>query len=71
MQYNDVVYTPGKDPKLPEFKEKDPVLEQAIEILTGKVTLQEAKAKAEASAQERKTKKSDKKDKKPKETSAK
>lgn len=60
MQYSDIIYTPGKATKQPEFKVKDPVLEQAVEILTGKITLEEAKAKAEKAAQERKAKKEEK-----------
>ena len=64
MQYNEIVYTPGKKPKLPQFKVKDPVLDQAVEILTGQITLEEAKAKAEQAAAERKAKKSEKTNKK-------
>ncbi len=64
MQYNEIVYTPGKKPKLPQFKVKDPVLDQAVEILTGQITLEEAKAKAEKAAAERKAKKSEKTNKK-------
>ena len=60
MQYSDIIYTPGKATKQPEFKVKDPVLDQAVEILTGKTTLEEAKAKAEKAAQERKAKKEEK-----------
>lgn len=33
MQYNNVVYTPGQDFPKVEFKEKDPVLDKAVEIL--------------------------------------
>ncbi len=33
MQYNDMVYTPGKEMPKFEFKEKDPVLDKAVEIL--------------------------------------
>ena len=61
MQYSDIIYTPGKAAKQPEFKVKDPVLEQAVEILTGKITLEEAKAKAEQAAQARKNEKKDEK----------
>lgn len=64
MQYNEIVYTPGKKPQLPQFKVKDPVLDQAVEILTGQITLEEAKAKAEKAAAERKAKKSEKTHKK-------
>ena len=64
MQYNDIVYAPGKKAKLPQFKLKDPVLDQAVEILTGKITLEQAKAKAEKAAQERKAQKESKKNKK-------
>ncbi len=60
MQYNEIIYTPGKETKQPEFKVKDPVLEQAVEILTGKITLEDAKANAEKTAQERKAKKEEK-----------
>ena len=61
MQYNNAVYTPGKEAKLPEFKEKDPVLDQAVEILTGKITVEEAREKAQKAAQERKAQKEAKK----------
>ena len=47
QQYNNIIYTPGKEAKLPEFTYPDPVLDQAVEILTGRTTLQEAKAKQE------------------------
>lgn len=60
MQYNDIIYTPGQQAKQPEFKVKDPVLDQAVEILTGKISLEEAKAKSEKAAQERKAKKENK-----------
>ena len=33
MQYNNLVYTPGKEEPKMEFKEKDPVLDKAVEIL--------------------------------------
>ena len=56
QQYNDIIYTPGKElPKL-EFKEKDPVLDRAVDLLTGKVSLQEAKDQAAKEASERKNK---------------
>ena len=63
-QYNKVVYTPGKE--MPELKltEKDPVLDRALEILTGKITLEEAKAQSEKEAAERKAKEAEKKKKK-------
>ena len=68
MQYNNIVYTPGKEaPKL-KFDEKDKVLEKAVEILTGKISLEEAKEKSKQEAAARKAKKeeqeTDKKDKK-------
>ncbi len=68
MQYNNIVYTPGKEaPKL-KFDEKDKVLEKAVEILTGKISLEEAKEKSKQEAAARKAKKEeqekDKKDKK-------
>jgi len=55
-QYNELIYTPGK--KDPEFKntEKDPVLDKAVAILTGEISLEDAKAQAEKEAQERKEK---------------
>lgn len=57
MQYNDVVYTPGQAAKLPEFKAADPVLDKAVEILTGKITLEEAKKASEDAAAKRKAEK--------------
>lgn len=33
MQYNNIVYTPGKEMPKMEFKEEDPVLDKAVEIL--------------------------------------
>lgn len=33
MQYNNLVYTPGKESPKMEFKEKDPVLDKAVEVL--------------------------------------
>ncbi len=57
MQYNDVIYTPGKKAKLPEFKVQDPVLDKAVEILTGKITLEEAKKASEEAAAKRKAEK--------------
>lgn len=55
-QYNEIIYTPGK--KEPELKltEKDPVLDKAVAILTGEISLEDAKAQAEKEAQERKAK---------------
>lgn len=68
MQYNNIVYTPGEKTKSFEFKEKDPVLDRAVELLTGKITLEEAKKQSAKEAAERKAKeeadkKSDKKEK--------
>ncbi|MBR4354998.1 MAG: S41 family peptidase [Elusimicrobiaceae bacterium] len=52
--YRDVVYIPGQDlPKL-EFKAKDPVLEKAVAILTGKEQLEEAKIASQQEAAKRK-----------------
>ena len=56
MQYNDIVYTPGKAAPVMEFKAKDPVLDRAVEILTGKVTLESAKETSQKEAEERKAK---------------
>ena len=71
LQYGDIIYTPGKQPKLPKFDLKDPVLDQAVELLTGKISLEDAKARAEKAAQERKAKKDEKKNKKTEEKSTK
>ena len=71
LQYSDIIYTPGKQPTLPKFDVKDPVLDQAVEILTGKISVEEAKARAEKAAQERKAKKAEKKNKKVDEKTAK
>lgn len=56
MQYNDIVYTPGKKAPVTEFKAKDPVLDRAVEILTGKMTLEQAKEISQKEAEERKAK---------------
>lgn len=56
MQYNDIIYTPGKAAPVMEFKAKDPVLDHAVEILTGKVTLESAKETSQKEAAERKAK---------------
>ena len=57
MQYSDIIYTPGKKAKLPEFKAADPVLDKTVEILTGKISLQEAKKASEQDAAKRKAQK--------------
>ena len=57
MQYNDIVYTPGKETPKMEFTAKDPVLDKAVEILTGKVSLEQAKKESQQAAAERKAKK--------------
>lgn len=57
MQYNDIVYTPGKGKTEAKFTAKDPVLDKAVEILTGKISLKEAKEKSQQAAAERKAKK--------------
>ncbi len=57
MQYNDIVYTPGQKAPVMEFKAKDPVLDRAVEILTGKISLEDAKAASQKEADERKAKK--------------
>ena len=57
MQYNDIVYTPGKETPKMKFTAKDPVLDKAVEILTGKISLEEAKKKSQQAAAERKAKK--------------
>ena len=60
MQYNDIIYTPGKEAKLPEFKADDPVLDRAVEILTGKISLEDAKKASEEAAAKRKADKENK-----------
>ena len=56
--YTDIVYTPGKEMPKMEFTAKDPVLDKAVDILTGKITLEEAMAASQKAAEERKAKKS-------------
>ena len=56
--YTDIVYTPGKEMPKMEFTAKDPVLDKAVEILTGKITLEDAMAASQKAAEERKAKKS-------------
>lgn len=55
MQYNNIVYIPGqKTPKM-EFKEKDPVLDKAVEILkegTEKILAQKAEKEKQAQEQQ-------------------
>ncbi len=68
MQYNDIVYTPGKQTKQPKFTAKDPVLDKAVEILTGKVSLEEAKKASQEAAAKRKAEKEQKKENKKEET---
>ena len=43
MQYNNIVHTPGQKTPDMKFTEADPVLDKAVEILTGKVSLEDAK----------------------------
>ena len=57
--YRDVVYTPGKPAPTLEFKAKDPVLDKAVSILTGKEKLEEAKAKSQQASAKRKAEKAD------------
>lgn len=57
MQYNNIVYTPGQKAPKAEFKEKDPVLDKAVAILTEKESLEDAKAQTEKDRAERKAKK--------------
>ena len=58
MQYNNIVHTPGQKTPDMKFTEADPVLDKAVEILTGKVSLEEAKETSKKAAEERKAKKS-------------
>ncbi len=62
MQYNNIVHTPGKETPKMEFTEKDPVLEKAVEILTGKISLEQAKEDSKKEAQKRKAEQADKKE---------
>ena len=71
LQYNDIIYTPGQQLKLPKFDVKDPVLDQAVELLTDKISLEDAKAKAEKAAAELKAKKDEKKNQKTEEKTSK
>ncbi len=52
--YRDVVYKPGQKEPVLEFNAKDPVLDQAVSILTGKEKLADAKAKSQQEAAKRK-----------------
>lgn len=61
MQYNKIVHAPGQKTPEMKFTEKDPVLDKAVDILTGKVKLEDAKAASQKAAQERKAKKENKK----------
>jgi carboxyl-terminal processing protease len=50
-QYLDLIYTPGQKDPVMKFTAPDPVLDKTVEILTGKLSLEEAKkASAEAAA---------------------
>ena len=62
MQYNDVVYTPGQPVKAMQFTAKDPVLDKAVKILSGKITLEDAKKASQEEAAARKAKKENKKE---------
>lgn len=55
--YRDVVYVPGKPAPVLKFTAKDPSLEKAVAILTGKEDLEQAKAQSEQEAKARKAKK--------------
>ena len=58
--YRDVVYIPGQKDPILEFKEKDPVLDKAVAILTGKEKLEDAKAKTQEEVAKRKAEKAKK-----------
>ncbi|MBO7190501.1 MAG: S41 family peptidase [Elusimicrobiaceae bacterium] len=58
--YRDVVYIPGQPDPVIEFKAKDPVLDKAVAILTGKEKLEDAKAQSQQEAAKRKAEKTDK-----------
>ena len=53
MQYNKIVYTPGKKEEAPKFTEKDPVLDKAVAYLKGELTLEQAQAEAKAAKEKR------------------
>lgn len=55
--YHDIVYVPGQKEPILEFKEKDPVLDKAVAILTGKEKLETAKAKTQEELAKRKKEK--------------
>ena len=55
MQYNNIVHTPGKKTPEMKFTEKDPVLDKAVEVLTGKLSLEQAKEQSKKEAEERKS----------------
>lgn len=57
MQYNNVVYTPGKAPVMPEFKEADPVLDKAVAYLKGELTLEQAQKEAQEAKEKKAAKK--------------
>ncbi len=57
MQYNNIVYVPGTKQAVPEFKEEDKVLDKAVEVLTGKISLEDAKAQSKQLAAQRKEEK--------------
>ena len=69
-QYQETVYTPGKGTKQSSFDAKDPVLDKAIEILTGKITLEQAKEEAAQAAAQRKAEKESKEKQEAAETSS-
>lgn len=71
MQYNNIVHTPGKKAPVVEFKEKDPVLDKAVAVLIGKVTLEDAKAQSQKEAEARKAAKDGKNNKAAAKTEAK
>lgn len=56
MQYNDLIYTPGKPKPVLKFTAKDPVLDKAVAVLTGKEKFEDAKAAGEKAAAARKAK---------------
>lgn len=60
--YRDVVYTPGKKAPVLEFTAKDPVLDKAVAILSGKEKLDEAKSASQQAAAKRKAEKEKKHD---------
>ncbi len=57
LPYRDIVYVPGQKEPVLEFKEKDPVLDKAVAVLSGREDLAKAKAQSREAALKRKAEK--------------